>query len=345
MKILFLSHRFSPFVGGIEVISELLAEGFAKAGHQVHLLTWTVEQSDSQHSFEVIRKPDILKLFKEHAWADLVFENNLCLRLAWPALFFSRPSVIALHTWISRVNGEKSWKDRLKENWWLHRAKNVIAVSEALKNSCGHQAIIIGNPYRASEFIIDPAIHKTSQFVFLGRLVSDKGANLAIEAIKELLETDLSADNKPHLTIIGDGPERANLVLLVRDLGLTDYIQFTGILKGKELVKQLNQHRYLLVPSIWEEPFGVVALEGMACGCIPIVANTGGLPEAVGIAGITFQGGSVNSLVNSIRWILNNTEVEQQLRSNAPSHLKAHHPETIIRKYLNVLEETFSPAI
>jgi len=345
LKILFLSHRFSPFVGGIEVISELLAEGFSKAGHQVHLLTWTVEQSDSKHSFEVIRKPDVLKLIKEHAWADLVFENNLCLRLAWPGLFFGRPSVVALHTWISRVNGKKNWKDKLKENWWLKRAKQVIAVSEALKNSCGQSAIIIGNPYRASEFNVDPSVQRTTPFVFLGRLVSDKGVDLAIRAIKELLISAVNQVNNLQLTIIGDGPERAKLTQLVNDLELTDCVQFTGILKGKELVKQLNQHRYMLVPSVWEEPFGVVALEGMACGCIPIVSNTGGLPEAVGMAGLIFQGSSINSLVVNIISILNDSEAEQQLRNNAPSHLKAHHPETVIKKYLNVLEDTFCPVI
>ncbi|MDB5119066.1 MAG: glycosyl transferase group 1 [Sphingobacteriales bacterium] len=342
MKILFLSHRFNPFVGGIEVISELLATGFSKAGHIVHLLTWTAEVSDTQYPFKVIRNPGVLKLVKEHAWADLVFENNLCLRLAWPGLFFGRPSVIALHTWISRVNGKKNWRDKLKENWWLQRAKKVIAVSEVLKNSCGHPAIIIGNPYRASEFNVDPAIPKTAQFVFLGRLVTDKGVDLAIRAIKELVLTNKNQVNKPQLTIIGDGPERIKLTQLVSDLELINFVHFAGLLKGKELVKQLNQHRYMLVPSVWEEPFGVVALEGMACGCIPIVANTGGLPEAVGIAGLTFQGNSVNSLVAGINWLMNNAEVEQQLRNNAPSHLKDHHPETVIKKYLNILEDTFA---
>lgn len=345
MKILFLSHRFSPFVGGIEVISELLAEGFSKAGHEVHLLTWTTECSENVYSFKVIRNPGLLKLIKEHEWADLVFENNLCLRLAWPGLLFGRPSVIALHTWISRVNGEKNWRDYFKENWWLRRAKKVIAVSEALKNSCGQSAIIIGNPYRASEFIADPTISKSLQFVFLGRLVSDKGVDLAIRALRELVKSAVNKKHKLDLTIIGDGPERDNLIKLVKDLDLNDCVQFTGILEGKQLVNKLNEHQYLLVPSVWEEPFGVVALEGMACGCIPIVANTGGLPEAVGIAGLTFLGNNVKSLVESINLVMNNIELQQQLRHHAKNHLKAHHPDTVIKRYLTVIENTYCSVI
>src|SRR5690606_40338743 len=92
-----------------------------------------------------------------------------------------------------------------------------------------------------------------------------------------------------RLTIIGDGPEAPVLKALAVKYGLEHKVDFKGSLQGKELVDCLNQHKLILVPSRWEEPFGNVALEGMACGCIPVVSDGGGLAEAVGHAGLTFQ--------------------------------------------------------
>lgn len=193
MKILFLSHNFYPFIGGIEVISEILANTFTRAGHDVHVITWTEGRSDKHFSFKVSRNPGILSILKAHAWADLVFENNPCLRLAWPGIFFRRPSVIALHTWIARANGKTGIQDRIKRNW-LKRAHKVIAVSNALRNSCWPSATVLGNPYRANEFRILSGIPRTKVFVFLGRLVSDKGADMAIKAIHGFKASFNSAD-------------------------------------------------------------------------------------------------------------------------------------------------------
>lgn len=101
MKILFLSHAFSPAIGGIETSSELLANAFIEAGHQVRLLTMTTSETTDQLPYRVIRKPAINDLIKHHLWADIVFENNPCLRLGYPKLVFGKPSVVVLQTWIS----------------------------------------------------------------------------------------------------------------------------------------------------------------------------------------------------------------------------------------------------
>src|SRR5690606_36644541 len=177
------------------------------------------------------------------------------------------------------------------------RASKVIVVSNALRQKCAANALVIENPYRTGEFKILENIKRENDFVFLGRFVSDKGAHLAILAIQKLI----SLGYNTNLTIIGDGPEMENLKQMVNQGGLNKNVIFTGILKGMALVKMLNQYKYILVPSVWEEPFGLVALEGMACGCIPIVSDSGGLPDSVGKAGIVFERGNLNSLVNCIQ--------------------------------------------
>ena len=60
-------------------------------------------------------------------------------------------------------------------------------------------------------------------------------------------------------------------------LGLERQVEFTGVLQGETLVRTLNAHRIMVVPSRTPEPFGVVALEGIACGCVVVGSEGGGL--------------------------------------------------------------------
>jgi glycosyltransferase involved in cell wall biosynthesis len=335
MKILFITHKFYPDIGGIEVNSEILALAFHNAGHEVRLITWTANNGEKTFPFTVIRQPKTAELFKEHRYADVVYENNPSLRLSWPAIFFNKSHVIALRTWINRMDGSIAWQDRLKQNW-LKRATAVIAISEAVRKRCWKDAIVIGNPYRYHLFKILPEINRDKDFVFMGRLVSDKGADVAIKALHEL------GDKSKKLTIIGTGPEQGKLIALVAELELTQQVEFPGSLSGEALVNCLNHHQFLLVPSTWEEPFGNVALEGMACGCLPIVSNGGGLPDAVGNAGLVVDRGSYKALSEGINLLLQDQALEKQLRNAAQTHLKEHHPQIIADKYLDVIENASS---
>jgi len=175
--------------------------------------------------------------------------------------------------------------------------------------------------------------------------VSDKGADLAIKVIGLLnalgsARTSNGA-NEFFLTIIGDGPDRKKLEELAHNLGVASRVVFTGVLEGMSLVSRLNRHRYMIVPSLWEEPFGNVALEGMACGCIPIVSDSGGLPEAIGDAGLVFASGDVAALSACISKLLDDKLLESRLRTAARIHLQKHLPDRIASRYLSVIQEAY----
>jgi glycosyltransferase involved in cell wall biosynthesis len=336
MKILFLSHSFSPAIGGIEASSELLASAFIRRGHEVRLITMTPNETYDL-PYTVIRKPTVSELIKHHAWADIVYENNPCMRLGWPKLLFGKPSVIALHTWIGRVDGTVALKDKIKI-YWVAQAKQVIAVSKAIQQRCSPSATIIGNSYDEQLFSIRPMKRK-KDFVFLGRLVSDKGVKFAIHTFSQLITySPLPEFKDVTLTIIGDGPERKKLEQYVAHLPHPDRIRFTGSLQGEDLVLELNRHRFQFIPSIWEEPFGIVALEGIACGLIPIASDGGGLPDAVGKAGVTFERGRIESLINVTRDLVQNSAQQVQLLAAAPAHLDLFNTESITQQFLAVIE-------
>ncbi len=343
MKILILSHQFYPHIGGIEMNTEILANYLYKCGIDIKVMTWSKNQINSSCNFPypIVRNPDKFRIIKEHQWADLVFENNPCLKLSWPLLFLRKPHVVALHTWIQRLNGTRSFPDKLKL-MWLNKANTVIAVSNAVKKQTHKNALVIENAYKEELFKRISEIEKTKDFVFLGRLVSDKGADMAIGLIKMLKQaTEKSgASNFKKLTIVGDGPEWENLKSLVKENDITELVSFTGALTGLDLVEKLNEHKYILIPSRWKEPYGIVALEGIACGCIPIVSNEGGLPDAIGKTGIVFKRNNLESLYNQVTLLLGNPMMQNELRSYFKAHLKEHTSTYVSEKYLQIIRKS-----
>ena len=80
----------------------------------------------------------------------------------------------------------------------------------------------------------------------------------------------------------------------------------------------------------------------MACGCLPIAARSGGLPDAVGSAGVIFEQGSVLSLVKTMKELLDNPSFEKNIRSNAESHLKKHRSTVVAQEYLKIICSTLN---
>ena len=122
-------------------------------------------------------------------------------------------------------------------------------------------------------------------------------------------------------------------------MALSDQVQFAGVKRGAALAEALNAHRVMVVPSLWNEPFGVVALEGMACGCVVIGSEGGGLKQAIGPAGLTFPNGDVAGLAAAIDKALRDPVVRERCRAAAPAHLALHRPATVAKRYLDVFEQ------
>lgn len=336
MKILLFSHSFYPNIGGIESISLMLANNFDKRKDvSVIVVTRTKEIGSKLFPFQVVRDPTFKEITKLLKWSDVVFENNPCFGMSWPNLLLRKPKIVGLQTWIGDPT-EKSTLQQLLKIRMLQDYNVVTACSNKIKNFIYDKAIVIGNPYDSNNFI-QRAVIKKYDFVFVGRLVSDKGADMCIELLNELNNFNV---NEYSLTIIGDGPEMKTLRKLATNYNLTNEIRFLGFLPAEAIAKELNEHRYLLVPSRWEEPFGIVALEGMACGCIPIVSDGGGLPDAVGKAGVVFERNSLLSLIESTIKLLENKEKQMSLLEFASAHLSLHTEKKVSQRYFDLILDT-----
>jgi len=334
MNILFCSVPFRPSIGGLETVSTILAERFHALGHGVVLLTRTAADAPDDDAFAVVRRPNAATLIKLLRWADVVFHNNISLRFGWPQLLARKPWIVAHHMWTPR-RGSGAVAGRIKH--WACRFAHNIAVSRAMAESLSTQATIIPNPYAEDVFISRPGVPRDLDLVFLGRLVSGKGVPVLLDAIANLKSRGLC----PSLTIIGTGPDETALRQQAFTLGIGDQVNFIGSRRGPELVTLLNQHRVIVIPSTWEEPFGVVALEALACGCVPIVSQSGGLPDAVGPCGVVVPKNDSVALSRAIEMVLSDKEIQITLLGRAAEHLAKHTRDRVARRYMDVIENAY----
>jgi glycogen(starch) synthase len=221
------------------------------------------------------------------------------------------------------------------ERWMARRADAVIVCSYYMR---GHVADIFDIDERRIAVIpngIDPSELQPAgdllalrlQFagpheklvLFVGRLVYEKGFQLALEALPGVIE---QVENVRFL-VAGSGTHEGELKAQAQRLGLADYGSFLGWI-GDDVLHSLYRIADLcVVPSIYE-PFGLVALEAMASGCPCIVADTGGLREVVPVGervGLRFNGGDAVHLGVMIERLLVDEQLRERLVTEASEHV------------------------
>lgn len=134
--------------------------------------------------------------------------------------------------------------------------------------------------------------------VSAGRLVADKGNDVLLRAFAKV------AAQVPHarLVLLGDGPDRPRLESLARELGITGSVDFRGRRPHAEAIEAVREAWVACVPSLWEEPFGMIAAEAQMQGVAAIVSGAGGLAEIVddGVTGWTVPPGDVATLADRL---------------------------------------------
>ncbi|MEO6870627.1 MAG: glycosyltransferase family 4 protein, partial [Chthoniobacterales bacterium] len=273
-------------------------------------------------------QPSLGELRQLLNWCDIFWQNNLSLRTLWPALLV-RKSVVITHqgSYCRRPSG-LDLVQRLKHA--VVACTTSVAISAAVADCFVTKSQVIPNPFDAGLFAAGPpTTERPNDLAFLGRLVTEKGLDVLLHALQELPDS-------VGLTIIGAGPERDATEALARQLAIRERVHFAGPKRGAELVALLQQHKILVVPSRYDEPFGVVALEGIACGCVVVGSSGGGLPEAIGPCGLTFPNGNAAALAQMIQHLLQEPNEAAELLAQAPEHLAHFHPAVIARTYLDL---------
>lgn len=177
--------------------------------------------------------------------------------------------------------------------------------------------------------------------VYSGRLNKEKGILHLIQAVKTL-------NNIPNLKLLIIGasnygkdkhPTPFTIQLEKESEPIKDKVIFTGFINYAEVPSYLKMSDIAVVPSMWEEPFGLTVVEAMAAGIPLITTHSGGIPEICeGIATIVDKENIVENLANAIQDLYDHPEKRKQMAAASLERSKLFDKETYAKKFFAALE-------
>jgi glycosyltransferase involved in cell wall biosynthesis len=217
-----------------------------------------------------------------------------------------------------------------------------ISISEFQKNkhvAMGIPAERIHNIHHFYESSTPPPPTPPSgDTLFLGRLSREKGVDLLLRAWEKVRNTNR------RLVIAGTGPEESSLKKLASNLKLSNVV-FTGFADKEQQASLWSNSSALVVPSIWDEPFGMVVLEAWAKER-PIVAYAkGALPELIrhGVNGLLADPFSVDALAKNIQELIDNPDLGPRLGKAGNLRLKDEFNRTLWLSHIESVYEKLVP--
>jgi glycosyltransferase involved in cell wall biosynthesis len=220
----------------------------------------------------------------------------------------------------------------------FERLKGWIAISHAQKALLVRMGIPAENIHVVPHFLDAaeneaPAIRRDGYALFLGRLSPEKGVAQLLEAWRRV--------NYPgaRLVIAGKGPEEEKLRAFVRDHRLWN-VDFRGFVPAQAQADLWAGARFLVAPSIWEEPFGLVVLEAWAHGRPVLASDRGSFPEMINGGGLLCSPDSPAEFAAAIQKMFQPTD---QVSNMAAAGLEQLHTrfsrETWINRIRSVYEQ------
>ncbi len=307
-----------------------------------HFLEKRMADLGPQVEFDVLHVHDWLTAF-----AGISFKHYL-----------RKPMVLTIHsTEVGRaqgLHGPDSFSIDGIEWWTAYEANRVVVTSHSMKREiCDHfhlpwdKVDVIPNAIDVTQY--NPPVDTGSVrarygvgwgeklVLCVGRLVPQKGIEYFISAIPSIAQRYPEA----KFVIVGEGWSRDYLEGIARSTGHTRRILFTGFISDSEVIALMASADVLVIPSIYE-PFGIVALEGMATG-VPVVASrVGGLAEVIehDRTGIFVYPRNPGSIAWGVDQILSNPSHAEWLTQNARERLhKTYSWEAVAMKTVEVYEK------
>jgi glycosyltransferase involved in cell wall biosynthesis len=370
MKILLYSKAFHPMVGGIETVAATMAEMFTRLGHECEVLTPVEAEEPDRFPYKVHRNPGLSATLKLIRNADIVVSKGASLTLLPYCLLLAK-RFIWIHSGyqascvdgLGWVDGEPSPLTPLASLAFHYRKSGLLyALKAAFKLylrrfACKHlvamnvavsdwvamrqpfkKQIRIHNPFPIHRFAKAEAAQKPQyDFLYLGRLVSEKGVGTLIKAMALLVQRH--PDRALKLLIVGKGNWYGRLQAQSKAAGLEKHIVFAGRRTGDELIQVVQLSEVAVVPSEWEEPMGGVALELLAAGKLVIVAKDGGLAECVGDAALLFDNGNHEMLADCMWRLLTDEQLKATLHSRTEEQLQKFDPQRLAEQYIHLFHQ------
>jgi glycogen(starch) synthase len=323
MKVLQQCIYFPPEVGGLESHAWYLCRDLVRHGHDVTMVTSRSLPGSARH--ETMEGVNVIRTWfparnpvgwVAHTFASVPAYLRLAERAdilhaqtfasAPPAMIakkrWGKPFVLTLHTsHFLRLAAKPAWQPVLRRiirsaDWLLAASEEIRDVALGLEPRDRAEALTNGvdtEMFRP----VEPTLPRTGghRLIVPRRLFAKNGVEYLVRAMP-LIRAELAVE----AVVVGDGPLRAHLEALARELGVADSIRFLGKRPNAEMPGLLASADAAVIPSLMEAT-SIAALEAMSCG-VPIAASrVGGLPEIIDDSvGTLFEPANPVSLANAV---------------------------------------------
>ena len=373
MKVLLATEWFPPDIGGVASHVRDLAVNLRSRGHDIAIVTrkredrgeWPFEVIELEHKDflkflwglsgnGVIKKilddfdPDIVHA--HHAFTPIPLASIFSASInGYPTVLTNHSAYLYDYNYLLKTLGFVAFPFRSI----IGKADEVIAVSNAAARFIGNFAPsvplkIIPNGVDTERFNpkgsrrLREEVEADFIVLYVGRLVYRKGVHHLVEAMK------LLAKREPGilLVIAGDGPLKRSLREKVESLGLDKQVLFLGRVDDSLLPDLYRSSDVFVMPSLFGESFGIVALEAMASG-IPVIASAiGGLKEIIidGVNGILLRDVNPETIADEIYRLYLDDTLRLYLSRKAREHVEKNYSwrnitRRIEEEYVKLLEE------
>ena len=250
------------------------------------------------------------ELWSAIAWADVVHAQNASPDVALMTAIQRKPLAMTIHDflphtpWARRVSWQASAR-AASARWY--NSRSVWDTWEPRGPRPASERVPT-----VSRFELAAAAPRPRRgFLFVGRLVDSKGADVLLDAYHQ---ASLDQALWP-LTVVGDGPMRAALEQRAKGAGLKG-VRFTGFVDDATKAQLLASAKWLVAPSHAHEGLGLVVLEARHAGVPCIITRHGGLPEAGGRDAIVCEPRDVAGLAAALRTAASMPADEYRRRSH-----------------------------
>lgn len=369
-----------PTYGGSGVLATELGLGLARAGHEVHFITYRrpARLSAFQENvvYHEVDSASDYPLFEyapyETALAsklvDVVRYENLDLLHVHYAIphaavaYMARkillqedryvPYLTTLHgTDITLVGQHPAYASVVAFS--INKSDGVTAVSNWLRQQT-YDTFEVTNAIEVIYNFIDINRFQRRNKEHFKRAIAPQGERVLVhisnfrkvKRVEDVVRVfqQVHRELPAKLLLIGDGPERRTAEQLCRQMGLCEEIRFLG---KQDAIEELLAVADLFIMPSETESFGLAALEAMACEVPVISTNAGGLPEVniSGETGFLSNIGDVDHMAQNALQILRNDDTLNQFRANALRQAKRFDIQHILPKYEAYYEEVLRTAV
>ncbi len=355
MRILFLSD-YSDSSGGVERLVKNLRDELLRAGHQVFWLSSSASTTEDSFADQlcfgttsrfrgtlqflnpsaVLTLNRVIAAFKPDVVHVAMFLTQLSPAILpilskIPALYYAQwyraiclkgtrqlsdgqrcqqraglpcltSKCIPITEWLPLAAGLQLFRH------WSNAFRAIVANSNFVKDQLHQYGLPITHviPCAVESRPQRPALPQQPLVVFAGRLVPEKGAHILIQASKAFPET--------KFLIAGDGPQKAAL-----QQAAGSNVEFTGHISQTQMESLFNPAWVQVVPSLWDEPFGLTAAEAQMRGTAVIATHSGALPEVViqNQTGLLTAPGNVTELTSALHQFLSDRKFTDTIGINA----------------------------